>query len=100
MEMKVKVAVDVVEREPGRCEFLELRPDFRLQLAAQIAPGEIPKANPDRVVAEALLRVDQAGNLFAGQRRMAAEQGQVQAHAQFWILARQGDRLVEGGFVD
>src|SRR5439155_7647494 len=53
-----------------------------------------------RVVAEFALRVDQAGNSLWRQGRMAADQAQLQPHAQSRTLAGQGHGFFEGRLVD
>src|SRR5207237_1180215 len=69
-------------------------------LGTQAALREIAKAHSHRIFAELLLTVDEAGNLFPGQRRMPAQQSQVQADAQLRVFPSEAYRLVESGFVD
>src|SRR2546430_7653071 len=65
VQMKVQMAVDMVELESGRAEFLELRLDFAFQLRAQILAKKVANASRNRVVAEISIVIDQGGN-FSG----------------------------------
>src|SRR6266700_1412596 len=100
MQMQVQVPIDVVQRQAGMPELLKLRADFGPQLFAEFPLEKIPAADARRAVAEFASSVDQAGNCFRRQGRMAAEQGQVQPHAQSRMLAGQGDGLFEGRLVN
>ena len=74
VQVQVQVAVDVIERKARGVEFFKLRANLRLQLRPQTSSREIAKAHRDRAIAEAPLRIDQAGNLFRRKRGMAAQQ--------------------------
>ena len=50
MQMKMEVAIDVIEREAGGAEFIELRPDFR----ALANPLKIDGVRPQQVAAHDL----------------------------------------------
>ena len=88
-----------VERQAGLLELAELRADFTPQLFVQVAPGEIAKAAAHRILAEFAVLVDQPGNVPARQRRVPAQQGQVQSCSQAGILPRQANRLLERRFI-
>ncbi len=95
--MQVQVAVDMIQRQPGGVEPLELRVDFPPQLPAQTAPEEIAESGADGAAAQFPVRVDQAGDLVGRQDGMAAQQGQMQPHPQPGVLAGQGHRFLERG---
>jgi enoyl-CoA hydratase/carnithine racemase len=88
--MQVQVAVDVVEGQAGGAEPLKLRVDLPPQRFAQTVLKEIPKAGAGRVLREFAVCIDQSGNLFGRQCRMATQQCQMQSHAQRRVLAGEG----------
>ena len=100
VQVQVQMAVDVVQRQAGGAELLETARGSPPQLLAQAAAGRNSgtRRRPGCRL-NSPLRVDQAGNLLGRQGGMAAQQGQVQAHAQPRILAGQRHRLLAGRLV-
>src|ERR1051326_8343961 len=95
VQMKVEMAVDVVEEKPGRAESVELRLDFPLELRPQcLAATKVAQAARYRVVAEIATGINQAGNGAGGQRRSSADHADVQPDAEPRILPRQLYRFV------
>src|SRR5437016_1666888 len=62
VQVKVEMAVDVVEREAGRAEFPELDLDFAFQLRTQVFAEKVAQTRARRMVAEISFGIDQPGN--------------------------------------
>src|SRR5206468_4112251 len=86
MQMKVEMAVDMVEWQAGRAEPSELRSDLALELRAQLRLKKITSGSGDRVVAEISQAVNQTGNFARLQRRGSADQTYVQADSEGRVL--------------
>ena len=99
MQVKVKMAIDMIEPQAGRSKTFELRVNLGPQLAAQAAIEVIAKPGADGVAGEFLPVVHQAGNCFARASGTAAQQGQVQPHTQIRILPGQGRRFAAGRLI-
>ena len=99
MQVQVQVAVDVVQGQAGGAELLKLGVNLAPQRLAQTALEEVAEPGARRVVAEFTSGVHQPGNCVGRQGRMAAQQGQMQPHAQRRVLAGEGDGLLKGGFI-
>ena len=95
----MQVAVDVVQGQAGGTELLKLGVNLAPQRFAQTALKEVAEPGACRVVAEFTSGVHQSGNCVGRQGRMAAQQRQMQPHAQRRILVGEGDGLLKGGFI-
>jgi hypothetical protein len=100
VEMQVEVAVNMIQRKTSLAKLCELSPDFGAQLFVQTLPEEISQAGAHRVVAEAALGVNQAGNLLRRQGRVSQQQRQVQAHAEEGVCPGERHGVGTGRFVD
>ncbi len=76
------VRVDMVQRQPGRGEGVELRADLGGQLAPHMRQEEEAAAVRRHGRAEAALRIDQRRDPRPRQRGGPVSQYHVQAHAQ------------------
>src|SRR5438093_5500721 len=94
VQVKMEMAVHVVEREAGREEFTQLGFDFAFDLRAQALLEKISEAGCDRVIAEISSAIDQARDFPRLERGPGEDQTQVESDAQSWILQRQFNRLV------
>jgi len=74
------VAVDMVQREAGRTEPLELRLDFRFYLLLDLGREEKFDPNSDRIVRKSPVRFDQRRDLPRRKNWTAVDQGEVQAN--------------------
>ncbi|MNM98154.1 hypothetical protein D3C81_1106780 [compost metagenome] len=90
------VRVDMVQRQPGRGEGIELRADLGRQLAPHMRQEEEAAAVQRHGRAEASLRIDQRRDPRARQRGGAVGQHHMQAHAQRWLPARALERIGHG----
>ena len=71
MQMQVLVGVDMIERQAGRAEGLELGADFCRQLAANLRQKEEPHAGAGHVAVESTVGADQGRNR-GGRRHRAS----------------------------
>jgi len=78
MKVEVLVRVDVIQRQPGVGERLELGADLRLELAAHGRQREEANTVPHHVVAEPALGVDQRRDASLWQHRPAVGEHEVQ----------------------
>jgi len=74
VQMKVEMAIDVIERKTRGSEFFKLRLDFRLQLRPKTSFGKIAETDSHRAVAESPPGINQPRNHVRRKRGMAAEQ--------------------------
>src|SRR5439155_7592144 len=100
VQMKVEMAVDVVEGQAGHAESFKLRVDFALELRSQFRPKKVANAARHRMAAEIPAGINQAGNGARRQRRGSANQTDVQADTEPRILPRQFDGFVRSLAID
>ena len=90
------VRVDVVESEPGCLKGAELGVDLGPHLRPNRRPRADLKPEPCEVLAQASVRVDEIGQLFGGQRRLAVDEDEMQADAKTREPARARDCVCRG----
>ena len=100
MQVHVLVRVDMVEREAGRPERLELGADLGGKQAPHPRREEIAQAGADLVVGETPVRADQATDLVRRQHRAAVDQHKMQPDAQARQPLRPRHRVGRGGRAD
>src|SRR6266850_2129952 len=77
VQVQMQMAVHMVQEKSGRSKFLKLIMNFSPDLFRQRPLKVVSKSHFHWAVAELSGRVDQAGNGFWTQTRMAAKQGEV-----------------------
>jgi hypothetical protein len=97
VQMEMLVRVDVIERQPGRGESIELRANLARKLRAHGGQEEEPEPVADHRIAETAIRADERGNRLVRQRRRAVGKHEVQADAQARQAPRALNRIAGGG---
>jgi hypothetical protein len=82
VNMDVLVAVDMVERQPGRAERFELGANFRRKLPARRGREVEAKPGAHHVRVKLAVRSDERGNLRCRQDRRPVRQHQMQSDAE------------------
>lgn len=82
VQLKVLVGVDMVEREPGAAEQIELCGDFAAELAARVAIRHQFECQPDHVAPEAAILVGKLRDLVGAKGTPPFDQNQMEAEAQ------------------
>src|SRR5690349_15668754 len=85
MEMKMEVAVDVIERQTGSRELVQLRGDFERQLSLSLTRKKINHTGKHRRFPKFATVVHQMRNLSVRESGCPTAQSQMQSHAQFGI---------------
>src|SRR6266571_3345010 len=99
VQVEMEMSVHVIERKRGRGKLLELGRHLCFQLRRQSPMRVIAEPRCHGAVAELVFTVDQAGNFFRGQCRTAANERQMEAHAQPRGFPRQGDGFIAGRLI-
>ena len=97
VNVKMMVRIDVIERQAGRGESIELRRDFRRELFAHFRAQEDLRAERRHVPAQPSLVVDEIRDGSAGKCRPSIDEREVQPDTQRRKAAGALDRIGDGG---
>ena len=100
MQMKMEMAIHMVEAQSGGAKAGELFVNFSPQLSAQSAIEIVFHSSGDGIVTELPALIYEVRNFGSRQRGTSANQGEMQADSERWIFPGQRDRLVTVRFVD
>ncbi len=97
MKMHVAMHVDVVERQPGRAEGLELRGQLARELPPRAATEEKAESGTDKPATKGAVASHQGRYLWRRQERPAIDDDEVQADVKPRQASRPRDRIGGGG---
>ena len=93
VNVKMMVRIDVIERQAGRGESIELRRDFRRELFAHFRAQEDLRAERRHVTAQPSIAVDEVREVRGRKRGTSVDEREVQPDSQRREAARALDRV-------